>query len=565
MNRRHRRLAAACTAGILSLGAFALGTGAQAAEPGPHQTVKRPTATSSRVPHLNLPKEAPAPSKLSTAQAKAPQRYDIDGDGVSDQLYRQDDGTLYNSTSTEEVELRPASERFVDLLTPGNLNATGEPEILATTSTGQLEMFTDDNFPVTPSWSGKGWNIYNKLVAVDDISGDGRADIVARDYNGGLYLYKGTGNGAAPFAARVSIGSGWGIYDQLTSPGDVSGDGISDLVARDASGVLWLYKGTGKATAPYAARTKVGSGWGAYNEIIGFGNENGRAHLWGRTADGTVYYYMSNGSGGFTARQSIGDGFNVDLIAGSGGIPFWGKKEMFGETSDGSLYWYGVDDAGQFAPRQPVGEPGGFAGDFSLIFANALSADGVPTILDRFQGGLYNLDLDRDPNPPISTGWGGYDIALGPGDLSGDGASDLLARNTAGNLYLYLGKGDGQNLSAPQLVGGGWNTYTAIVGSGDFSGDGRADIVARDGSGAMWLYKGTGNAAKPFATRIKVGTGWGGYTQLASPGDMDGDGRADLIAVDASGVAYRYSSTGTGTFKTRVKIGTGWSTYKKLY
>ena len=31
----------------------------------------------------------------------------------------------------------------------------------------------------------------------------------------------------------------------------MTGDGHADLIARDSAGTLWLYKGTGSAAAPY--------------------------------------------------------------------------------------------------------------------------------------------------------------------------------------------------------------------------------------------------------------------------------------------------------------------------
>ncbi|WP_322899750.1 FG-GAP-like repeat-containing protein, partial [Actinacidiphila rubida] len=60
----------------------------------------------------------------------------------------------------------------------------------------------------------------------------------------------------------------------------------------------------------------------------------------------------------------------------------------------------------------------------------------------------------------------------------------------------------------------GWNAYTLMAGTGDVTGDGRADLVARDASGALWLYKGTGSASAPFAARTKVGAGWNTYNAL---------------------------------------------------
>lgn len=48
---------------------------------------------------------------------------------------------------------------------------------------------------------------------------------------------------------------------------------------------------------------------------------------------------------------------------------------------------------------------------------------------------------------------------------------------------------------------------------------------------------------------------------LIGPGDIIGDGRADLVAVTPGGDVYRYSArglSGSYTFKARVKIASGW-------
>lgn len=88
---------------------------------------------------------------------------------------------------------------------------------------------------------------------------------MARDTSGNLWLYKGTGNAAAPWAARIKVGGGWNTYNAFAAVGDITGDGHADLVARDSGGTLWLYKGTGSASAPYAAKVRIGSGWNVYN------------------------------------------------------------------------------------------------------------------------------------------------------------------------------------------------------------------------------------------------------------------------------------------------------------
>lgn len=106
------------------------------------------------------------------------------------------------------------------------------------------------------------------MASTGDLTGDGKPDLVARDSAGVLWLYKGTGSATAPYAARVKVGIGWGVYNNLLGPSDLNRDGRGDLIARDTSGVLWFYKGTGSATAPFAARVKVGSGWSIYNLLV---------------------------------------------------------------------------------------------------------------------------------------------------------------------------------------------------------------------------------------------------------------------------------------------------------
>ncbi|MFG3084414.1 hypothetical protein ACGFY1_26800, partial [Streptomyces parvulus] len=64
------------------------------------------------------------------------------------------------------------------------------------------------------------------------------------------------------------IGGGWSAYDVLNGPSDLNRDGVPDLVARDKDGVLWFYQGTGSATAPFKARARVGGGWNTYNMIV---------------------------------------------------------------------------------------------------------------------------------------------------------------------------------------------------------------------------------------------------------------------------------------------------------
>jgi hypothetical protein len=63
------------------------------------------------------------------------------------------------------------------------------------------------------------------------------------------------------------VTSGWGAFDVLVGPGDVSGDGRGDVVARRASdGAMVLYRGTG--TGGLVRGATVRTGWGAYPTVL---------------------------------------------------------------------------------------------------------------------------------------------------------------------------------------------------------------------------------------------------------------------------------------------------------
>ncbi|MFD9408672.1 FG-GAP-like repeat-containing protein [Streptomyces sp. NPDC059989] len=148
-----------------------------------------------------------------------------------------------------------------------------------------------------------------------------------------------------------------------------------------------------------------------------------------------------------------------------------------------------------------------------------------------------------------ATGWQRYDT------LIGYGPNDLITRDTTGVLWLHRRNGDG-TYATPVRIGSGWGVYNALLSPGDFSGDGLPDLLARDGAGNLYLHRGT--AAGGFAARIRIGTGWGTYTALVPPGDLNRDGYADLLGRDGSGNLYLYRGTGTGSYLPRVRVGTGY-------
>ncbi len=102
---------------------------------------------------------------------------------------------------------------------------------------------------------------------------------------------------------------------------------------------------------------------------------------------------------------------------------------------------------------------------------------------------------------------------MGPGDLTGDGAADVLARQTSnGYLWLYPGNGTGGWL--PRIkVGSGWGGMTAVMSPGDLDGDRTPDVLARDPAGRLWLYRWAA-ATQTWLPRVQVGSGWAGFNAI---------------------------------------------------
>ncbi|MFE5713104.1 FG-GAP repeat domain-containing protein [Streptomyces sp. NPDC056501] len=557
---------AACTALALSAGMILAGPAA-ADEPAPRPSVKK-VERSFTPPQLTHPKQDSARAGVAAAGAAASLSLsDLDLDGYDDLIYRAFDGALYTNASESVFELGyrdyDVAKDIVPIGDQGGYDAS--PEVLALSEDGTLSLYADAGVGGSADLHvvGGGWQVYNKIMSPGDVNNDGLADVVARTKDGQLYLYLATGDLDKPLGGRKLIGGGWHVYDQLVGSGDVNGDGLADLYARDTSGNLYFYTGTGSMSSPFAGRKLIGGGWGAYNQVVNWGDGFLLARTSHGTNAGTFFTYGINADGTLAPRQQlgeVGDGIGVVQLSGGGSNPHTGKNSVVGRDSSGALYMYAGMTDGTLSQRFQYSEPDTYSG-INFTNTSSFNSDNFSDIAEVWDWNNGQLWVDT---AAIGTGWGTYNALVGPGDLSGDGKADLLARDRSGVLYLYKGNGQGTAFAGRIRVGGGWGGFNKLLGAGDYTGDGRADLLARTTGGELFLYPGSGNATTPFKARVSIGSGWNTYKHLTAPGDLNADGKADILGVTSGGDLFRYLNTTPGKFSGRVDIGNGYNIYNSM-
>jgi FG-GAP repeat len=149
------------------------------------------------------------------------------------------------------------------------------------------------------------------------------------------------------------------------------------------------------------------------------------------------------------------------------------------------------------APQQPAQQQASSTGTWQLVSQAPASGltnprlltDGTVIFLDYFTGAWYKLTPDIFGNY-VSGTWCTNWSMVGTGDFNGDGKTDIVWRDTLGDTSIWLMNGAAV-LSAGSL--GNIPTIVSIVEIGDYNGDGMSDLLWRDnlGNTSIWFMNGT--------------------------------------------------------------------------
>ena len=124
---------------------------------------------------------------------------------------------------------------------------------------------------------------------------------------------------------------------------------------------------------------------------------------------------------------------------------------------------------------------------------------------------------------------------VGTGDFNGDGKADILWRKSnSGSNRVWLMNGAVKTSSA--VLPSWTNLQWEIVGTGDFNSDGKVDILWRKsdtGENRVWLMNGTTRISNKTIP-VLADTDW----KICGAGDFNRDGKSDIV--------WRYEKTGGG-------------------
>jgi len=448
----------------------------------------------------------------------------------------------------------------------GDLNGDGKPDLVTTSASSgpgtASVLLGNGNGSFRPRTDfGTGSNPY--FVAIGDLNGDGKPDLaVANAYAYTVSVLPGGGDGS--FGPKTDYGTG--NYPRSVAIGDLDGDGKPDLVTSNAGPStvsVWL----GNGDESFGPNTEFRAGSNPVAVAIGDVNGDGKPDLAvanaGTCSDnfGTVSVWPGNGDGSFGPRSNFGTAGNPRSVA-IGDLNGDGKPDLVtanASSGPGTVSVLLGNGVGSFGPKTDFG-----TGTYPYSVAiGDFNGDGKPDLVTANNGSntvsilLGNGDGSFGPSTDFATG-DSYSnpVSVAIGDLDRDGRPDLAVANSGHNtVAVLLGNGDGSFGPKTEF---GTGSYCYSVAIGDLNRDGKPDLVTTNAFYSNTVSVLLGNGDGSFGPNTDFGTAY--YPQSVAIGDMNGDGKPDLVTANpGSGTVSVLPGSGDGSFGPRTDFGTGCS------
>jgi hypothetical protein len=367
---------------------------------------------------------------------------------------------------------------------------------------------------------GMSFDLHNATIlptsmALADLNGDGSLDIVVVDpqFLPGPVLSVYLGNGDGTFqTARVS-GNGDSSVAVL-AVGDLNGDGRLDVVAQSSSGTgsVMVYLGNGDGTFQDPLNSDAGSFEGL-GLTLGDVNQDGKLDVVVPSNDPPWLLLLGNGDGTFQDPLALGPSTGAISPAALGDINGDGKLDLVGFPFPGPFLVFLGNGDGTFQP-----EAFGSFDRNDVIVLDDLNQDGKLDLVAADSShatvvvALGNGDGTFQAGQFLGGGIGPFFLAVH--DLNGDGERDIVvAARDSDNLTILVGNGDGTfqipqtfgalaGTNSNQLGGGLWS-----VALGDLNNDGMPDVIAAGGVAVLRVSvflrtttTGGGQNASPLCT-----------------------------------------------------------------